>query len=305
MGWNGYNDNKAGGGGGSNKDGYVEEGNVKKYLFTPEPRRVRFLTVDVTAEDLMSELGLSREEAEDRLFSKVANEQWLMPYGYWEHQIKEIPGKRFFSTAVCAGRGRCPMCDDNDRERANGVGENKLLPYPVRKRFMVPAYVYDLDVVLFVVGNEEFFNDIATYVNKHGSASDFEIYKVGKGLNTKYKSTFVGPSDDRALPDDYPSPQEVNMVVDEAELRRRIEGGRPSRQAPTAQPDGQAPAKASVPSNRTSDAGAFEVTFGTHKGKTFQQLFDLGETEYIEFLAKNSAGQVQATAKAFLEGVRG
>lgn len=300
MGWNGYSDRSAGGGS-SNQDGYVEEGNVKKYLFTAEPRRVRFLTVDVTAEDLMSELGITREEAEDRLFTKVANERWLMPYGFWEHQIKEIPGKRYFSTAVCRGRGRCEMCTENDRERENGVSENKFLPYPVRKRFMVPAYVYDLDMVLFVVGNEEFFNDVATYVNKHGSKSDFEVYKTGKGLQTKYKSVYVGPADDRAIPDGYPAPCDVDMLVDEEELARRINGGKPKPQARPQAENQHPPAQAGVPANRTSGAWDFELTFGTHKGKTMGQLYNLGETEYLEFLAKNSSGQVQSSAAEVLK----
>lgn len=301
MGWSGYNDRQGGSSG--NQDGYVEEGNVKKYLFTESPRRVRFLTEDVTVEDLMSEAGLTREEAEDRLFTKVANERWIMPFSYWEHQIKEIPGKRFFSTAACRGRSKCQMCADNDREREQGVGENKLLPYPVRKRFMVPAYVYDLDMVLFVVCNEEFFNDVANYVNRHGSKSDFEIWKVGKGLQTKYKSAYVGPSDDRTIDGEYPSPQEVNLLCDDEELRRRIEGGKPRARGAPAQQQARPAAQdaQSVPSNR--GAGDFEVTFGTHKGKTLKQLFDLGEREYIEFLAKNSAGVVQSSAKAFLEGV--
>jgi len=281
--------------------GYVEEGNIKKYLFNSEPTRVRFLTEDISPEDLMAEFKITREEAEDKLFTKVANEHWIMPYSYWEHQIKEIPGKRYFATAACGGRGHCALCVDNDADRANGINENKLLTYPVRKRFMVPAWFYDLKLVLFVIGNEEFFNDIATYVNKHGSASDFTIWKMGTGLNTKYKSAYDGKAE---LVDistlDVISPAGVNITVNEVELNRRISGGKPSQNSTSTPASAPAPAPAPAPASNT---GSFEITFGSHKGKTLQQLYDLGDQEYIEFLVKNSAGMVQEAAKAFMEKV--
>lgn len=280
--------------------GYVEEGNVKKYLFSSTPTRVRFLTEDITPEDLIAEFKITREEAEDKLFTKVANERWIMPYSYWEHQIKEIPNKRYFATAACAGRGHCPLCVENDKDRANGINENKLLSYPVRKRFMVPAWFYDLKLVLFIIGNEEFFNDIATYVNKHGSASDFTIWKIGTGLNTKYKSAYDGVAELKDISTlDIITPAGVNISVDEVELKRRIEGGKPKQGSSVS-----APATSSAPIPAVGGAGLFEITFGSHKGKTLQQLYDLGDQEYIEFLVKNSAGIVQEAAKTFLELVR-
>lgn len=306
MAWDKYNEGS--GSGGKENKGYVEEGNIKKYLFTSEPTRVRFLTVDEKPEDLMADGHISREEAEDRFFTKVVQDKWVMPYSFWEHQIKEIPGKRYFSTAVCSGRSVCPLCAENDKDRANGIGENKMLSYPVRKRFAVPAYFYELDMVLFVINSEEFFNDIATYINRNGSNSDFEIWKVGKGLATKYKSAYVGPSDGRPIEDQYPAPKDVSMVIDAAELRRRIIGGKPVQaqqtvaQAP--QTAAKAETKAETKAPDADDAGSFEVTFGSHKGKTLAQLHSAGEDEYIEFLAKNSAGMVQSKAQAFLSSVR-
>lgn len=302
--WNGYNE----GSGSKEKLGYVEEGNVRRLIITAEHQRVRFLTEDVSVESVMAELGITREEATDRLFTKVVRDRWVMPHAYWEHQIKEIPGKRYFSTAACPGRGSCPMCAENDAAKANGINENKLLPYAVRKRFVAPAWSYDLSMVVYVVNNEDFFNDVATYINKHGSAIDFEIWKVGKGLETKYKSAYVGPAELKdASSVSVVAPRDLVLTVDDAELRRRMEGGksqgRASQPAPQPQPAPQAapqgePAPAAAD---LADPGSFELTFGTHKGMTLKQLFDLGEVEYIQFLANNSAGMVQAKAKGFLD----
>jgi hypothetical protein len=301
-----WDSNKYGNSGGGSKasEGYVEEGNIRKFLFSDKPTRVRFMTEDVTVEDVMAELKVTREEAEDVLFTKVMKERWVMPTSFWEHQIKEIPGKRYFSTAVCQGRSRCQMCVDNDADRANGINENKMLTYPVRKRFMAPAFVYDLNMVLFVIGNEEFFNDVATYINRNGSKSDFELWKTGRGLTTKYKVAYVGLADDRKVDSSYPSPQDVDMSLEPSELNRRITGAKPSGAAkqPALEQPAQQPEQHKDAAGSKS-AGDFLITFGSYKGRTLKEILVTEGPEYVQFLAKNSAGVVKETAAAFLAEV--
>jgi hypothetical protein len=315
MGWNGYGDRKSG----SNL-GYVETNGVKLYLFAESPARVRFLTEDVKAEDVMASMGLVREAAEDYILTKMIHERWIMPKSYWDHKIPAIPGKRYYSTVACSGKGRCRLCMDNDAARESGVSENKYLPFPVSKKFVVPAYFYDLKTVLFVRGNQQFFDDIAKYVNKNGSAVDFEIYKEGKGLTTAYKSTYLGPSIE-PLPEglQYLSPLEVNLVPTPEELDAAVEGSpaparrdqpKPAPVAPAgvdskaAAPQAeQAPPKQAAP--KDDGPGGFTLPFGTHKGMTVKQVFDLGETEYLKFISEQSSGLVQEKVKAFLDSQAG
>ena len=131
--------------------GYVEEGNIKKFKFTTQAQRVRFLTEDIDVEQVMSEQKMSREEAVDYINRTIGREKWLA---------------------------------ENEKARAQGVTENKMLPYPVRKRFVCPAYVYDLKMVLYVIGAEDFFSSIAKYIEKNGSDIDFELSKEGKGFDS-------------------------------------------------------------------------------------------------------------------------
>lgn len=309
AGWGGYAGSGAGSGG--SKD-WVREGNADVFVFTAQPTRCRFLTEDVSAEDVMQERKVPREAAEELIATSIAKERWTMPRSVWEHTIKEIPGKRFFSTTACRGRGRCFMCDENDEAKANGVEENKLLPYPVRRRFYVPAYFYDLGRVLFVKAAEKFFDDVAAYIGRNGSGSDFDIYKSGKGLNTEYKSVYVGPA--KAPEGGYPAvplrPCDLNVEEDEAEVRRKVAGGRredaPAQgnqhPAPAPAPAQQAPVQASAPAKQApvQAEAEFTIPFGQHKGKTFAQLLKDGNGDYVKFLAENSAGAVQKKAREFL-----
>jgi hypothetical protein len=314
-GWSGYGDKKAG----SNL-GYVEENGVKVFLFSEAPARVRFLTEDVKAEDIMASMGLVREAAEDYILTKLIHEKWIMPKSYWEHKINAIPGKRYYSTAACAGKNRCQMCMENDAARESGVSENKFLPYPVSKKFIVPAYFYDLKAVLFVRGNQQFFDGIAKYIDKSGSVVDFEIYKKGLKLQTTYESTFLGPSLE-ALPEglQYPKPSEVDLVPSPEALAAAIEGSPPPRQGGQQRPASGASAgvgvdfKAAAAASKAEQAppkqeapkdegpGTFALPFGTHKGLTIKQVFDLGEVDYLKFIAEQSSGLVQEKVKAFLD----
>jgi hypothetical protein len=324
AGWSGYGDKK----GGANQ-GFVVEGKVPIFSFSETETKVRFLTESVEVEDLMSKNGWAREQAEDFVNTKLIHEKWIMPVTRWEHSIKEIPGKRFFTTVVCRGRQACELCAENEAAKENGVTENKLLPYGVRKRFYVPAWFYDLKRVLFVRGAEDFFDDIASYIGKNGPDSDFGIWKVGRGFNTKYKSVFLGVGapmdvDWSAIP----APKDLDFSLDEEEWRRRIDGGPGARTArPDAAPAAQAarepvqpradaaavpPSSPEIPKHGAVDVAVrpagpestadFVVPFGSHKGKTFKQLFDLGETDYIKFLADQGAGLVKQKATDYLAG---
>jgi len=298
----------------------VREGNADVFVFTSQPTRCRFLTEDVSAEDVMQDRGLPREAAEDYIATELSKVRWIMPRSVWEHTIKEIPGKRFFSTTACLGRGRCFMCAENDEAKANGIGDNKMRPFPVRRRFYVPAYFYDLGRVLFVKAAEGCFDDVAPYIGRNGSNSDFDIYKVGKGLNTEYKSVYVGPA--TAPEGGFPAvplrPCDLNVEESAEEIRRKVEGGRredgpveraaPANQGQTRTPapvSAQAPARVQTRSAApavTPEAGVpeFTIPFGQHKGKTFDQVVKEGNGEFEAFLAKNGTGAVQQRAKAFL-----
>lgn len=296
AGWGGYAKSN-----GKANNGYVEEGNAKCYMFSEEPTRVRFLTEDISVEQVMSDKKITREEAEDFVYTKLSQDRWVMPKSYWEHSIKEIPGKRFFSTATCLGRNRCQLCVENDIAKNNGITENKLLPFPVRKRFIVPAYFYDLGLVLMVRGNEEFFDGIANYIAKNGVNCDFDIYKKGKGFNTTYHAIFDGISKD-ALPEGLviQSPRELDTFCGHDELTRRVEGGKP-KDAPYQKKEEIPETGAKEPGEKqTESEGEFKLPFGTHKGLTFDQLQKAGNGDYIKFLAENSAGEVQKKAKEFL-----
>jgi|GEM_PF-5348805 len=283
-----------------NTQGYILEGNVPIYIFSENPVRVRFLTEDISIEQVMSEMNLVREAAIEYIGTKLIHEKWIQPVSHWEHQIKEIPGKRYFSTVVCKGRNCCPLCNENIIARNNGVSENKLLPYPVRKRFVVPAWFYDMGKILYVRGAEDFFDDISTYINKNGVNSDFDIYKQGRGFNTKYRSIYIGPSPVNELDlSQIILPKNLNFELDEAEYLRRINGGN-IREAVQEE---DKPQDKSQEKQEKEIVGDFTLPFGSHKGKSLKQLFDLGETDYLEFLSKNSSGLVQEKVIAFMKEI--
>lgn len=315
MGWEGYGQGRAS----AASQGFVQEGNVFLFVFPDKPTKVRFLTEDVDIEQVMKEQNLVREAAQEYVATRLCFEKWVMPIAKWEHQIKEIPGKRYFSTAVCLGRNTCPMCAENERDRQNGVTENKMLSYPVRKRFLVPVYVYDLNRVLILRAAEDFINDVAKYIGRQGINSDFEVWKEGKGFNTKYKSAFLGVGERLDIdPSAIPAPGSLDFSLTPEELARRIDGGgsRPSTPrseppAATQQPPAAQPAPQAATGRETVDVearvvpaaggpGDFVIPFGSHKGRTVKQVFDLGETEYLTFLAKNASGAAKDAACTFL-----
>ncbi len=310
MAWNGFQ-----GQSGRANQGYVEEGNVKCFVFSDTPTRVRFLTEDISPEDIMSQLKITREEAEDHIYTKMSKDRWIFPKSYWEHSIPSIPNKRFYSSVHCEGKSRCELCAENDVAKENGVTENKLLPFPVRKRFIVPAYVYDLKMVLYVRGSEDFFDGVAAYVNKNGSNIDFDIYKKGKGFNTTYHSVFDGPSEDLPVDLVVLSPSELSLSISHEEIKRRVDGTPANHttnqnvreyheQHAAPQAAAQQPKEEEVKVEKQAEPveiqKQFTIPFGQHKGKTFDDLMKSGNSEYIKFLAENSNGEVQRAAKEFM-----
>ena len=289
--------------------GYVEEGNVKKFKFTETAQRVRFLTEDVDVEQIMAEQKMSREEAVDFINRTIGREKWLAPKSFWEHSVKSIPNQRFFSTIVCVGKTGCTCCAENEKARAQGVTENKLLPYPVRKRFICPAYVYDLKMVLYVVGTEDFYKQVGAYIGKFGADTDFELSKSGKGFDTTYNVIFSGKSN--PLPENLKviSPADIDLYCGDEEAHRRMTGGvskpkspvhgeEPTR-IPTAEEDRETDRKFDE-MGKTESNGEFKMPFGSHKGKTLAEIEQVDGRDYIEFLAENSVGTVQIEAKKYL-----
>ena len=294
--------------------GYVEEGNIKKFKFTTQAQRVRFLTEDVNVKQDISEQKMSREEAVDYINRTIGREKWLAPKSFWEHSIKSIPNQRFFSTVACVGKTGCLCCAENEKARAQGVTENKMLPYPVRKRFVCPAYVYDLKMVLYVVGAEDFFSSVAKYIEKNGSDIDFELSKEGKGFDTTYSAFFLGKATEK-LPDlKVIAPADIDLFCGEEEARRRMTGGtsKPKspvhgeepRTRPTAEEDRETDRKfdnmKNVEPSPKTEGGEFKIPFGTHKGKTFAEIEQIDGRDYIKFLSENSVGTVQIEAEKYL-----
>lgn len=267
------------------RQGWVKEGNIDVFLFKQDPERVKFLTEDIDINKIMSEKKMTREQAQEYVEIELMFKKWIRPIGHWEHIIPSIPNQRFFSTIPCQGNS-CILCDENGKAKSNGVTENKLLPYPMRKRFIVPAYFYSLERVLFVKQTEEFFKDIAVYIDRQGSDIMFDIFKEGKGFNTRYKSIYIGSSDSVPKIDLIP-PEQIDLTISDEVILKAI--GNTIPDFPPKEENG-------------GDAGAFEFPFGSYKGHTVKQVYDMGEIDYLNFLKENSSGLVQKKVAEFLSG---
>jgi hypothetical protein len=283
--------------------GYVEEGNVKKFKFTTQAQRVRFLTEDVDVEQIMSEQKMTREEAVDYINRTIGREKWLAPKSFWEHSVKSIPNQRFFSTIACVGKTGCLCCAENEVAREKGVTENKMLPYPVRKRFICPAYVYDLKMVLYVVGAEDFFSSIAKYIEKNGSDIDFELSKEGKGFDTTYSAFFLGKATEKLPKLEVLAPADLDLFCGEEEARRRMTGGTSKPKSPVhgEEPKSFDDMEKVTTDEKPSEDVEFKMPFGTHKGKTFAEIEQIDGRDYIKFLSENSVGTVQIEAEKYLK----
>lgn len=283
--------------------GYIEEGNVKKFKFTENAQRVRFLTEDIDVEQIMSDKHMTRDEAVDYINREIGKDRWLAPKPYWEHTIKSIPNQRFFSTVVCrGGKNGCPLCAENDKAKETGVTENKFLPYPIRKRFICPVYVYDLKMVLYVVGAEDFYSTVGKYIEYHGSNIDFELSKKGQGFDTVYNAFFIGKATEKIPELDMLKPCEIDMCVSDEEIGRRVTGAPSKPKSPVHGEESRLTTdeKPSVDPKPEEKKGEFVLPFGTHKGKTFKEVEAIEGLEYIKFLAENSVGVVQLEAEKYI-----
>jgi len=256
----------------SNKDtksqGFIHQGNVDVFLFTREKQRVTPLFCAVGSGDV-----------------------WTQPVELWEHNIKEITGIRFFSTTVCPGRDRCQLCAENRTARENGVSENKFLPYPVRKRYVIPVWHYQMNRVLYLVAAQSFFEDMIVYIEQNSEA-DFEIWKTGVGFETRYRLLHI--PDTRLTKQERDEllktlrPSQIDLTDNEETLRKKTIG------------------KAEILDNNTmseqNDAeDVFCLPFGQEKGKTLSQLHQEGKDKLIEFYAEHATGRVQEESRRWLE----
>ena len=139
-----------------------------------------------------------------------------------------ISGTRFFSVIACPGKNACECCEENDKARNNGVSENKLLPYSVRPRLIVPVYVYELELVLIFKQSPDIFEDAAAYIGQNGINSKFAVSKSGRGLNTRYKIMYVGVDENPVDTVVSLMPNEINLSPTPAEIHAKIVGNQTS-----------------------------------------------------------------------------
>jgi hypothetical protein len=305
------------GGTGARRD-WVDEGNVPIYIFQEEPDRVRFLLEEPDFAAIAEERSVTPDEAQEIAYTQLMWERWYMPVPQWEHVIPSIPGKRYFSTQACLGMQVCPMCAENQAAKDRGVAENKMLPFPVRKRFLAPAWVSRLNKVLWVKQSQEFWEEVGQYIEKNGTDIEFDIYKTGKGFNTKYKSIYVGKAKGKAKEPEL-APDEMDFTPSDEDMARKLgqetsnptsgasSGGgarkteKPKSSSDDSSDDTGEETKPSALSGDSEDPGEFVIPFGSHKGKSVRELFDSGEVQYLQFLESRSSGLVQETVSAFLK----
>ena len=315
---------------------FIQEGNVPIYLIKQEADRIRFLTVPFDVAKIAKSKKISKDEAEELIHTDLIWKSWLMPISVWEHTIPAIPNKRYFSTQVCPGMQVCPLCAQNSIDIENGVTENKMKSFPVRKRFVVPIWSYRLKRILFFKQGQDLLEEMGVYINKNGPDIDFDVWKTGKGFNTKYKAIFLG---DAEISTDDCGPVEIQPDelewFDEEALGKKLGGiiksstsspNTESREAGPEEPptesepsETEEPAssvktvpmetektigttKPSMTSSGEGDPGSFSVPFGSHKGETLQELFDSGKVgmAYLKFLEERASGPAQEMAQAFL-----
>lgn len=278
---------------------WIEEGNVPVYMFQSEPDRVRFLLEEPNVEEVAEKRNMTMEEAAEMVFTEGIWDRWIQPVPQWEHIIPAIPGKRFFSTQACIGMRTCPLCAENQEAKDNGITENKMLPYPVRKRFIAPAWVPRLKKVLYVKQSQEFWEEVGMYTDQNGLDIEFDIYKTGKGFSTKYKAIYIGKSKAKAKVPDL-GPKELDFIPKKEDVDRKL-GSMP--EFPPKEESEEEESKEEKWENpfETGDPGGFVIPFGSHKGKSIQELFDSGEVQYLQFLESRSSGLVQEQVSAFLK----
>ena len=250
---------------------FVSEGNVPVYLISREPTRAHFLVKTLDVKEYEKK-GMTKEAIDDLLYAELMWQDWYVPVSMWEHTVI-INGK--FSTSFCIG-ANCELCKENQQARSNGIDENRLLPYPVRRRYVLPAWFYKLEKVLFVKQTADFFREVDKYIAKFGQC-DFEIYKEGQGMGTIYKVTYSGQSETPKIEEEFSKPSEIDFTpVEQKDFRDFAE-------------------------DKVAEGGEFKITFGAHNGSTLSEIWNEGDKEFIQFLVEKSDGEVQKQAKAFMD----
>ena len=310
-----WNTNSGSGSSGEKKQ-FIHECGIDFLVIPNEKLRVSFLTEIVDVEQIMSLKQMTREQATEHIYTVMAEEKWINPKAYWEHSVPSIPGQRFYSTIPCQGRNsNCKCCNENE---ASGAEDNKLKPFPVRKKFLIPVWVYSMNKVLYIRQNEEFINAIGEYINQNGVIIDFDIWRTGKGFSTKYHSMYIGPRQTDLTSVQVPPPNKVILYMDTTEINKRINGS-PKNSTPPAQQNQPAqPAQQnSQPFNEYKapeqqpqqpqqsgviepSAGQYIMPFGNFKGQTLEALYQAGEIDYLKFNRDQGAGLVKDKVTAFL-----
>lgn len=338
MGWNFSQQGNRGTG--VAKD-FIDEGNLPVYMPKTEQDRIRFLIKPFDLEGIAAANSITSEEANELVMTTLYLEDWMVPIEVWEHNIPGIQGERYYSTHVCPGSRECPLCEANNEKKEQGITENKLLPYPWRKRFLAPIWVYRLKKVLYLKQSQFLFEEMNAYIEKNGLDIDFDVWKTGKGPNTRYHSIFLGKAE-RSIAQIKPVivlPKDIDWENTPESLAKKL--GKTPRSASNDQGGQADPGKAKSPPvqeqakptvtepveeepeviemdlevteettettvpetvGTTEDSpGDFVVTFGSNKGMSLQEIFDADKLNYLEFLKNKSVGAAQVAAEAFLK----
>ena len=297
MGWN-LNDQKSGQS--SNKE-WIAEGNIEILVFKEETISIYPLVKSIDLDKIAEENRITKNEAHELVNTELYKHEWYLPFPMWEHVVPSIPGKRFFTTIPCQGiQNSCKCCEENESAKLRGIEENKLLPYPFRKRYIIPVYVHNYNKVLYMKQNQDYFEDMSKYLDKHGFESDFDIWKTGKGFNTKYKSMYGGPT--KFIPDMISGikilkPSEIDFTMDSAEISKKL--GSVSVNIDYSNND---IIQNNMSNNNVKNAiGEFIIPFGTHKGKSIKQIDLEGGINYLNFMLTNSTGVIQKEVALYLE----
>ena len=264
---------------------FITEGNVPCLLIKKKHRKIQFL-FEMFDAGPYTKKGMSEEEVKELFQSKLKLENWYEPIAHWEHTIIEV-GK--FSTTACSGT-KCSNCEANDGARNNGVTENKMLPFPVRKMFVLPVWVYELERVLFIKQAQQFYEEIGAYAEKHGNGMDFDIYKTGSSLGTRYHSIFAGKAD--LIKAEVMMPNELDFISPEnKDFKEFAEADVTLKDLDNKFMGGKNP----------KGVGAFVIDFGDYKDKTLKEIWDSGDKEFLDFLVMKTDGVVREEAEKFLK----